>query len=1804
MAVQYCNYDIKGTLTTSGDATIGGALNVTEYIFRTGQGSNYHRFLSSRQIFVVGNATSIDLNNGVSTFGATGSNTTLQGASVTLDASADISLDAGGSDINLKADGTNFGRFTKSGDNFHITATRQDGDIKFFGNDGGTSITALTLDMSAGGNATFAGDLFISGGDIFNTTGNFVIQNNAGAQFDIKSRQGVRFYIDSNNDDTTYKFEILANTDTYDSTKVVSSVDQSGNATFAGNIIMANAKILYTDDIRASSGAMAVGPTGNSPLTLRSNGTTRLTIGSAGLATFSSTPIVLTRSAGDNTTYAASTAFVTAAVAAVPIGNYLPLAGGTMSGNIAMGDNDITGIDQLIFQEGSYFDDVGSANYIRLKYNSTTGGGLRVEDNQGHIGGYLYSDGNTTSSFGLLDGSGSWAVRCLEDSYVELRYDNSSKLQTKTDGIFINGKLGIGTSNPDADGYQFAEDLVIKGGASASDGVGITLAGNGKRYGIIAFGDAADVNAGEIFYDHNVNAMYFRTNGSSNVVFINSAGKVTAGAATGSSDGSSTLTTKGYVDAQISSIPSGLNFQGNWNANTNSPTLASGTGTPGFYYNVSVAGTTDLDGETDWQIGDWAVFVENGTNDFWEKIDNTSTLTGVGANTQVSLWGGTNTLEGSTALTFTGGNLNVTGDGNSAQWAEAYNNQITAISDSGSSTITLTLTQEDGGTLTTSFSNPQGTVTGTGGDNRLALWNGTTAIDSNENLSISGNDLAIGTQAGTTAARLLLYGTTANNGASVIKTTNGNLHMDSDDGHSVYFNYYTGGTTSVVIGNGNVGSSGTVFYASGNATVGSNLDITTISNATSDTDKFLVADGARVKYRTGAQVLSDIGGAPATGGNYLPLAGGTMTGDVRFNDGVEIEVGTSRDLVINHDGSDSYIKQLGTGNLYIRQSVDDGDIIFQSDNGGGGVATYFKLDGNIAKTVFSRDAQFSDNAKALFGNSNDLQIYHDASNSYIGNHGTGDLYIQQHTDDGDIGFQCDNGSGGITTYFRLDGGSVTNQFLKTVKLYDAAQLWIGDDNDLQIYHDGSNSYINDVGTGDLYIQASDNMYFQTYGSGKRWITLNENASVDLFYNDSLKLATTNTGVSVTGEVVSGSSLVSKSTSTGSIIRTTTDVEPYLAFQRNSGSNGVGVIRLLDGGDLTFDTGTTGAGQSTRLTIDGATGNATFAGGITASGDLILDDGSGASPSLILKNASDETWEIRNGAAGILNFFEGSDLRLALAQGGDATFSGAIGVGGVAPSGGYAVDITPSAGNILRSTRGTSVLGSYQSTNGPAYFGTISNDDFVLITNDAARLTINSSGNATFAGTVKTTQIEIESTIPSILFDETDVTANWRNRVSSGSYRVQYATDGTTFTDHFVLGASANTVLKDTTFIGDITVSGGDITLSGDALFTTNNSALEVQGSDSLLVKVKAGNTVMTFDGGNIKTVANQNFEFDAGLIDVNGSTGSAGQLLSSTGTTVDWIDAPSGGGANGTTAEGTGSNANYFSKLATFTIASSSSFADLRAAFTIIGEETSNSAYAEISIMMRKGASSATSLDAINIAVLNNVTNGDIDSQISSDNFYLKYTSGATMAVDLYMKKNNTFGQFDIIETASNFDDWVTTYYTNSAWISALPSTTYTIQTKVTSGTFITGSPNLRHEYFPSGPFNPSPAPVAPFPNWFPMNINGPGNVVEKTSTAPNNFDNWQFQMPTDGVLQQITITNITRSFTNMRFRIFDQGTAGTTYPGTEIFTGTTFSAAQNVMAIVPVNEIMEGGRVYAMSLDLNSNATPNKFRVACLFAN
>ena len=85
-------------------------------------------------------------------------------ADFTIDAGGDIVLDADGTDIVLKDNGTEFGSFKRASSDFVIKSATSDKDILLKGSDGGATITALQLDMSEGGNAQFLGN--ISGSQI------------------------------------------------------------------------------------------------------------------------------------------------------------------------------------------------------------------------------------------------------------------------------------------------------------------------------------------------------------------------------------------------------------------------------------------------------------------------------------------------------------------------------------------------------------------------------------------------------------------------------------------------------------------------------------------------------------------------------------------------------------------------------------------------------------------------------------------------------------------------------------------------------------------------------------------------------------------------------------------------------------------------------------------------------------------------------------------------------------------------------------------------------------------------------------------------------------------------------------------------------------------------------------------------------------------------------------------------------------------------------------------------------------------------------------------------------------------------------------------------------------------------------------------------------------------------------------------------------------------------------------------------------------------------------------------------------
>ena len=88
----------------------------------------------------------------------------------TIDAVGDIKLDAGGGDVEINDDGTVIGKLSNSSSNFQLTSIVQDKDFVIKGNDGGSFITALTLDMSEAGAATFGGAVTVTGNLTVNGT--------------------------------------------------------------------------------------------------------------------------------------------------------------------------------------------------------------------------------------------------------------------------------------------------------------------------------------------------------------------------------------------------------------------------------------------------------------------------------------------------------------------------------------------------------------------------------------------------------------------------------------------------------------------------------------------------------------------------------------------------------------------------------------------------------------------------------------------------------------------------------------------------------------------------------------------------------------------------------------------------------------------------------------------------------------------------------------------------------------------------------------------------------------------------------------------------------------------------------------------------------------------------------------------------------------------------------------------------------------------------------------------------------------------------------------------------------------------------------------------------------------------------------------------------------------------------------------------------------------------------------------------------------------------------------------------------
>jgi hypothetical protein len=195
------------------------------------------------------------------------------------------------------------------------------------------------------------------------------------------------------------------------------------------------------------------------------------------------------------------------------------------------------------------------------------------------------------------------------------------------------------------------------------------------------------------------------------------------------------LTTNGTA-VSWASVAGGLNYQGTWNASTNTPTLTSSVGINGYYYIVSTAGSTNLNGITDWQIGDWLLF--NGS--VWQKIDQSNLVTSVNGQTGAVSLTTTDISEGTNQYYLDSRARSAVSAGTGISYSSA-----TGVITNSAPDQTVALTAGTG--ISTSGTYPNFTITNSAPDQTVSLTGaGTTSISGTyPSFTVTSNDQYTGT---------------------------------------------------------------------------------------------------------------------------------------------------------------------------------------------------------------------------------------------------------------------------------------------------------------------------------------------------------------------------------------------------------------------------------------------------------------------------------------------------------------------------------------------------------------------------------------------------------------------------------------------------------------------------------------------------------------------------------------------------------------------------------------------------------------------------------------------------------------------------------------------------------------------------------------------------------------------------------------------------------------------------------------------------------------------------------------------------
>jgi len=341
----------------------------------------------------------------------------------------------------------------------------------------------------------------------------------------------------------------------------------------------------------------------------------------------------------------------------------------------------------------------------------------------------------------------------------------------------------------------------------------------------------------------------------------------------------------------------------------------------------------------------------------------------------------------------------------------------------------------------------------------------------------------------------------------------------------------------------------------------------------------------------------------------LPLAGGTLTGNVTSNDNVKAIFGTGNDLQIYHDGSNSHIGEFGTGDL--RFTTNGQKFDFQKN--GGEVLARFIVDGAVelyhnnskkfettaSGVSISGDVSIgNDTGKFLSGAGNDLQLYHDGGNSVIDNL-TGGLFIKGTGSTAGIQLQNRNGNESMAKFF--PDGAVELYYDNSKKFetqtngvtVQGSVFALGTTPQLRLNSDtndgsttramfgmatGDNNFVNGSTANDVVLNCPKD-FIISHGSTENMAKFKDDSSVELYYDGSKKFQTENYGISTVGDIYLTGNLLATSDTSKLLLGGSNDLQIY-----HDGSDSI--IKGIGTGSLVLESAVTNEHLQVKAGVNG------------------------------------------------------------------------------------------------------------------------------------------------------------------------------------------------------------------------------------------------------------------------------------------------------------------------------------------------------------------------------------------------------------------------------------------------------------------------------------------------------------------------------------------------------------------------------------------------------------------------------------------